>query len=300
MYRSRDYPSLFNPIREMNQIMQNEQKTWGDQIPILRDHASRLLSLADNIVSAHIEPYNEKDFLGMMIDMFMHKIMDHLTSICILVDAGQYHDATIIARSSYESMGLLLWSANGLDSNLRDSRPFQWFAYEYIDRYYQMEQYHQLGIEPDPKTEKEIRQGVQEYADLFLTNKANEAIKQGKAPKKRLFKDRIKFGNILNDLKENGLIDREAHQRYAMLSQWPHGTSQGMGIVFCIDGNRISRDKATCKSLGADAIIIGIRSLGDTAFLFNDHFSLNFHKKLEESHKSFSKYLQNINAEGLF
>jgi len=83
MYRSRDYPSLFNPIREMNQIMQNEQKTWGDQIPILRDHASRLLSLADNIVSAHIEPYNEKDFLGMMIDMFMHKIMDHLTSVTV-------------------------------------------------------------------------------------------------------------------------------------------------------------------------------------------------------------------------
>jgi hypothetical protein len=277
-----------------------EQKTWGGQIPILQDHAYQLLSLANDIVSTRIEPHDTTDLLGVMIDMFTQKLIDHLKSIRILVDAGQYQDATIIARSSYESMGLLLWSAHGPTGNPRESRPLQWFAYEYIDRYHQMERYHQLGMEPNPETEKTIRQGVQEFADLFLTNDASRAIRQGKAPKKRLFKDRIKFGNVIDELKEKGLIDPEAHQRYAMLSQWPHGTSQGMGMVFCNDGKRVSLDTDTCKSLGADAIIIGIRSLGDTALLFNDHFRLDFRDKLMESHKSFSDYLQNAKVWGLF
>ena len=152
-------------------------------------------------------------------------------------------------------------------------------------------------MEANPETEKTIRQGVQEFADLFLTNDASRAIRQGKGPK-RLFKDRTKFGNVIDELKEKGLIDPEAHQRYAMLSQWPHGTSQGMGMVFCNDGKRVSMDTDTCKSLGADAIIIGIRSLGDTALLFNDHFRMDFRDKLMESHKSFSDYLQNARGWG--
>ncbi len=99
---------------------------------------------------------------------------------------------------------------------------------------------------------------------------------------------------------EKGLIDRLAHQRYAMLSQWPHGTSQGMGIVFRYDGRLISIDKDICKSLGADAIIIGIRSLGDTALIYNDHFKLDFRDKLMAQHKDFSDFLQNARSFGLF
>ena len=109
------------------------QITWGGQIPILQDHASRLRSLANDMVSTRIEPDDTTDLLGVMIYMFTQKLIDHLKSICILIDAGQYQDATIIARSSYESMGLLLWSAHGPTGNLRESRPLQWFAYEYID-----------------------------------------------------------------------------------------------------------------------------------------------------------------------
>ncbi len=241
--------------------MSVEQITWGRKIPELHNYASQLLILANDIVSARSEPCDTTDLFGVMADVFMQKLIDHLKSILVLVDAGQYQDATIIARSSYESMGLVLWSAHGPRNNSRESRPLQWFAYEFIDRYYQMERYRQLGIEPDPETERAIRQGVQEYADLFLTKDASNAISKGETPKKRLFIDRIKFGKIINELLEKGLIDREAHQRYTMLSQWPHGTSQGMGIVFRYDGQRVAIDKETCKSLGADAIIIGIRSL---------------------------------------
>ncbi len=174
--------------------MSVEQRTWGGQIPILQNHSSQLLSLSNDIISSHVEPYDKTDLLGVMADVFMQKLTDHLKSILVLVDAGQYQDATIIARSSYESMGLLLWSANGPKENFRESRPLQWFAYEFIDRYYQMERYRQLGIEPDPETEKTIRQGVQEYADLFLTKDASRAIRQGKAPKRVYLKIESNLG----------------------------------------------------------------------------------------------------------
>jgi len=148
-------------------------------------------------------------------------------------------------------------------------------------------------MEPDPETEKAIRQGVQEYADLFLTEKAGNSISRGEPPKKPLFIDRAKFGSIVIELKEKGLIDPQVHQRYTMLSQWLHGTSQGMGIVFRYDGKRHSKDKDICKSLGADAIITGISSLGDSVLLFNDHFKLDYRDKLMESHKGFSNILKN-------
>jgi hypothetical protein len=277
-----------------------EQNTWGSQIPALQDNASRLLSLANDIMSTRIEPYDTTDLLGVMIDVFTQKLIDHLKSICILVDAGQYQDATIISRSSYESMGILLWSAHGPANNPRDSRPLKWFAYEYIDRYRQMDRYRQLGMEPNSETEKAIRKGVQEFADLFLTEKAEKSIGRGEPPKKPLFRDRVKFGNIVTELKENGLIDPQVHQRYAMLSQWLHGTSQGMGLVFQYDGKRLSKENGICKSLGADAIIIGIHSLSNSVLLFNDHFNLDFQDKLRDSQGSFSKFLQNLKAKGLF
>jgi hypothetical protein len=99
------------------------------QIPMIRKHASQLINLANNIVSSRHEPCQSNDFLGAMADAFMHKQIEHLKSICILIDNGQNPDALIIARSAYENMALLLWAAHGPDTSLRDTRPLKWFAY---------------------------------------------------------------------------------------------------------------------------------------------------------------------------
>ena len=47
-----------------------------------------------------------------------------------------------------------------------------------------------------PKLKKPFARAFRNSSDLFLTNDASRAIRQGKAPKKRLFKDRTKFGNV--------------------------------------------------------------------------------------------------------
>jgi hypothetical protein len=141
---------------------------------------------------------------------------------------------------------------------------------------------------------------VQEYAHLFLTEKAEKSINKGEPPNKSLFVGRTKFGIIVHELRNEGLIDPQVHQRYTMLSQWLHGTSQGMGIVFNYDGKRLSKDKDTCRSLGADAIIIGIRSLYPSLDLFNNHFKLNFHDRIIDFHGNFSGLLMELRSKGLF
>jgi hypothetical protein len=111
--------------------MSDELNKRIKQIPILQDHATQLLCLAKEIVSSRQGAYERDDFLGAMADIFMHMQMDHLKSICILVNADQNPDALIISRSSFENMALLLWSAHGPP---RENRPRKWFLNEIKER----------------------------------------------------------------------------------------------------------------------------------------------------------------------
>lgn len=230
------------------------------------------------------------DFLGAMADAFLHKQIDHLKSICVLVDADQNPDALIIARSSYENMALLLWSAYGPS---RENRPRRWFLFEIKERYCKMikGEYNDLGL--DPKIRETIVQYVQEHADMLLTKNAKRTLSQGKALSidhdPFIIEKLPSFGNIIKDKSLEGKIDKKAAQLYKLLSQWPHGTAQGIGLVFSHDGDFFSRDVVTDKYLGGCAIMIGLQSLGDTAILFNDHFKLDFHDKLEELRKQYTE-----------
>ena len=250
-----------------------------------REHASRLICLANDIASSRHGPYQENNFLVAMADAFMHKQIDNLKSICILVDNGQNPDALIIARSAYENMALLLWAAHGPDTSLRETRPLKWFAYEYIEGYRQMIQNKNRDRDIASKVKNAIYRGVQDYADIFLTKEAKEDLRQRKTlsidPFIRGWPSENHRARV-DELKKKGYIDQNAYQLYQLLSQWPHGTPQGMGMVFLHDGNCFLQDESTCKYLGGCAIVIGIQSLGNTAVLFNNHFRLNFNDRFTE------------------
>jgi len=264
-----------------------------EQIPMIRKHASQLINLANDIVSSRHEPCQSNDFLGAMADAFMHKQIEHLKSICILIDNGQNPDALIIARSAYENMALLLWAAHGPDTSLRDTRPLKWFAYEYIERYREMIQHKNRYRDVESNVKTAIYRGVQEYADIFLTKEAKEDLYQRKTLSSDPFIRGWPSENHrarVNELKEKGYLDQKAYQLYQILSQWPHGTPQGMGMVFLHDGNCFLQDEYTCKYLGGCAIRIGIISLGNTVVLFNDHLRLDFDDRLTELKKQFDEY----------
>jgi hypothetical protein len=262
---------------------------------MIQELASRLLSLSNDIVSFRQGPYQRNhsfDFMGAMTDAFMHKQIDHLKSICILVDNDQNPDALIIARSAYENMVLLLWAAHGPDTGPRETRPIKWFAYEYIERYREIIKSNNRCIDAESDAKTDIYHGVQEYADIFLTKEAEEDLRQSKTPSTDPFIRGWPSDNHrarVDELGKKGYIDEKAYQLYQLLSQWPHGTPRGMGIVFLHDGNCLQPDESTCKYLGGCSIVIGIQSLANTAVLFNNHFRLDFHNRLNELGDQYKK-----------
>lgn len=143
---------------------------WIERIPMLQDYASKLLGIANDIVSSPVRPYDSNDYLGPMIDVFTHKQIEHLKSICLLVEAKQYPDAEIVSRVSIEGMYLLLWSAYGPKDNPGKICPLKWWSYQFIEEYRKMIKNDLNDI--DLKTETEIFDGIAEYGYLFLTKKS--------------------------------------------------------------------------------------------------------------------------------
>lgn len=263
-------------------------------IPAIKSHASELLGLANEIASSRSGPYQDGDYLGAMADAFINKQIADLKSICILVDNDQNPSALIIARSIYENMALLQWSAFGPNT---EERPRKWFANEYIARYREI----LAGYKIEPKIEKIIFRGVQEHGDIMLTPKAENDLLQFKSlsndPFIRRWPDKG-YREIIEELARNGYMGGNSYIIYKLLSQWLHGTPQGMGLIFQHNGNRFLQDVTICKYLGGIAIWIGTISLGNTAVLFNNHFGSNFKDRLAKSRDRFSELYPGMGSQG--
>lgn len=270
--------------------MGRSKELWGNEIPILQDYASQLINLANEIVSTRSGPFEKDDFIGPILDAFTSKQINHLRSICILIDSEQYQDAEIVGRSSFEGMCLLLWLVNGPKE---ENRALKWFAYEFIEGYRKISYFNEII---DIETKKVILRGVQEYAHLFLTKKANDLLEQGKVlPNSDPFVKGWPSKNIpqiVEELKQVDLIDpniKYYEKLYGCLSQWTHWTSQGIGGAFKYEENRLIHDLSKQRFKGAGSIIFGILSLAKSAYLFNNHFESGFQGKLDDL--GYSKFM---------
>ncbi len=197
--------------------------------------------------------------------------------------------AEIIVRSSFEGMCLLSWLVNGPKE---EKRPLKWFAYEYIEGYRKMNYFNEII---DKETKKVTLRGVQEYAHLFLTKKAIDFLGQGKVLSPDPFIKGWPSKNvpeIVEELKKLHLVDPDIkyyEKLYGCLSQWTHWTPQGIGGAFKFVDNRLFNDLEKRKFKGAGAIIFGIQSLANSAYLFNTHFQLSFQDKLDDFEEIYKK-----------
>jgi len=262
--------------------------SWIERIPILQDYASQLLSIANDIVSFPVRPYDSSDYLGLMIDTFTNKQIEHLKSICLLVEAKQYPDAEIVSRVSIEGMYLLLWAAHGPKDNPGKIRPLKWWSYQFIEEYRKMIKNDVNDI--DLKIETAIFEGVKEYSHLFLTKKYKDLLRRGKVKESPDDPYIVRWPSenleqITEELENLGKISSQFfHYKtvYRGFSQWLHWTPRGIGKVFCWDINNISRNTNNCEFMGVGAIIMGLQSLATSAHLFNDRFKLDFQGKLND------------------
>jgi len=213
------------PIRDQSHCG-SWTKNMGWTNPILQDHASQYIEPCQRyrcpLVSSHYERrlISWESWSTCFAQKLIRSSQKHMhISWCRTISRCHNHCPILLRKHGLFYCGQLM----ALTGNPRESRPLQWFAHEYIDRYHQMEQYHRLGIRTGiQKLKKPFDGAFKEYADLFLTKDANNAIRRGEVPKKRLFKDRTKFGNIVDEFEEKGLIRIHKPARYAMLSRVGH------------------------------------------------------------------------------
>ena len=107
------------------------------------------------------------------------------------------------------------------------------------------------------------------------------------------------FKHMLDDKLLAGKIEQRAYALYKLLSKWPHGDPQGMGMTFEHDGECFSLNDANCEYFGGCAIHLGVISLGRTAILFNDHFGLDFGERLAEFRKTILRVITSKNQGSL-
>jgi hypothetical protein len=107
--------------------MKTNPSRAANDIRILRAFAERLLQLVEEITKPPL-PYDEDDHLGFMTLCFVSKQVEHLRSICVLVDAGRDRDAGLLARPMVEGLGLLLWAARQ-----PCIRPLQWRGLAWVE-----------------------------------------------------------------------------------------------------------------------------------------------------------------------
>jgi hypothetical protein len=70
------------------------------------------------------------DHMGFMGLCFMSKQIEHLRSICLLIDGHQYRDANLISRVMIEGTARLYWA--GLK---QPDRPLRWRAYSWVEEF---------------------------------------------------------------------------------------------------------------------------------------------------------------------
>ena len=101
------------------------------------------------------------DDISSMAFCFVNKQMEHIKSICLLVDNHQYRDAWAISRIMFEGLALLYWSNE--DSN----RPHYWRSYWWVG------QFKQLYGRPEYLAQKaEIEKNLKAQCTQFLRKSA--------------------------------------------------------------------------------------------------------------------------------
>jgi hypothetical protein len=202
----------------------SDEKVKRD-LPILREKLIELVELARSMPPRGFT-YEESDHFGFMCLMYLAKQKEHASSVLCLMDDGHYRDAGLIARSMCEGLAQIKWA--GLDA---ETRPLRWRAFAYICDWRTMNAKLAEGIPVDPEDRETIRKAIDRFGNLFLTKKARDCQRLGKAlPSDPYAKDWIQgrgysaiFSEIKGDVLRKGI--------YAPFSSWHHWTCEEMASV---------------------------------------------------------------------
>lgn len=237
-------------------------------------HRDRLLALAEEILRDPIK-CNEVDHLGAMGIIFAAKQVEHLRSIVILTDAGQFPDTMLIGRAMLEGMVVLLWAARD-----PDQRPYKWRTHAIVHDLELLLEKKEAGDVVPEDLEEEIWNMVRNHGRQFLKKGLTEVDE----PDPSKYKSRwhlndqgqvVTIKEMFDDFEAPLLYDV-----YRSLSNWVHWNAAGVGSGLTSSGNRVRIDWGSPDS-AAVATAVGFQSLAQTIRFLDSHLALGRSNKIQ-------------------
>jgi hypothetical protein len=246
----------------------------------LHGYANRLSELVETMLHRVKFDFYD-DHMGFMAFCILNKQLEHLKSICILVDNNQYRDTQLITRTMIEGLALLYWASQ--DS----ARPLRWRAYPWVEEFRRL-----YGKAIDPSYKEEMENMLRTVCAHFLKPKAKgkpqTEITPGDYVKgcrwemadgkiqpvkiRRVFED-ANIGSLYNDF-------------YSDTSNWVHWNAIAIGEALQRTGETVAYSKKT-KYLGAIAYVSGFMVLFQSAMFLNDYFNIGSTKDLSDLYDEF-------------
>lgn len=249
----------------------NSAKALKD-IPYLIRFVDELLELTDTMTQR--AKFDVMDHLALMSLYFVSKQIEHLRSVRILVNAKQYRDAGLIARSMIEGLCILLWAARE-----PQNRPLQWRSYAWVEDYKLVLKMEKAKEKVDPAHKSRIIEQLRIYGSEFLTPKAkkkqNNHLPLPKDPYRNKWVDQSVY-EIFKEVEGDLLYEKI----YRETSQWIHWTIRGMSsAIHQKDMDFIYTNPSA--DMGATTLASGFLSLFESAQLLNSYLTLGFDDKLD-------------------
>lgn len=242
-------------------------------IPRLRHFADLVLALADEIMLPGIR-YDESNDFSFMCLGFMSKQVEHLRSICVLVDNLQYRDAELIARSAMEGFSLLFWVKEN------PSRPSLWRNFIWVEDYRLLLKQEEAGEKIQAENKVEIERQLKAHGSIYLTNRNRDKQKKGEQLPKDPYRPNwhgSTLQTICDEVDTLPLYDGI----YRGTSQWTHWTPGAIGRAIRREGGKV-KYSSEAQDSGARALASGFQSLFQTMELVNAQLQLGFSVNLAE------------------
>lgn len=222
--------------------------------------------------------------MGLMSFCFLNKKMEHIKSVCILVDSQQYRDAWLISRTMFEGVAFLYWAKED------PSRAYNWRSYILV------EEFKRLYGKPEYLARREeFEYKLQTYCKQFLRKKSINKSQSQITPNdyyNSWYLDKnnepISITNIIRstEIMPNVKLEPLFLLSYSLPSGWIHWSPQFIG-----DALRFEYDCLDyCNNsmyLGQLAYMDGFNWLLLSAMVFDELFCL----KSCDLHAEFEKHV---------
>ncbi len=249
-----------------------ESKAVQD-LPFFRKKCEQLHDIAVSIGQS-VKSCKPHDHLAIMALCFLNKQIEHMESALILVEAGQYRDASLIVRSMIEGLGQILHlrpDPQGLAK--------QYGEFASVTSWRKMNMLTKAGQRPDSATQKQIGAAIKSLGQQFYTVKAKKCLATNKPlPADPYWKTWTNkhYSQLLRDANGGELADFV----YGPFSEWHHWSPEGFNTSVKWENANHINFLPPSIILGAKTLACAFQCLFQQAALADGHFRSGFDAQL--------------------